>query len=278
MNGENNFNNQFNGGLNNQVPQQSGPNPQNNQEQSFNNFNGMQGNIAGQANGFNNQMPQQPGPNPQNNQEQNFNNFNGMQGNMMGQANGFNNQMPQQPNSNMPVNNFGQQQPGQFQNGPMPMPMNNQFNNNNGQQKKSNTGKIIGIAVGAFVVLGIAYTFLGGKTLTCTRHTALFEMPYDDTIKIKFNDGKVKKIEQTVTMDLGKNISKKDEFINAMKEDYEEDKVDGFSYSVSSKDTKITFKLTASSKDAIEEFYYLDEDDDYDSIKKELISDEYTCK
>lgn len=276
MNGENNFNNQFNGGLNNQVPQQSGPNPQNNQEQSFNNFNGMQGNIAGQANGFNNQMPQQPIPNPQNNQGQSFNNFNGMQGNMMGQANGFNNQMPQQPNSNMPVNNFGQQQQGQFQNGPMPM--GNQFNNNNGQQKKSNTGKIICIAVGAFVVLGIAYTFLGGKTLTCTRHTTLFEMPYDDTIKIKFNDGKVKKIEQTVTMDLGKNISKKDEFINAMKEDYEEDKVDGFSYSVSSKDTKITFKLTASSKDAIEEFYYLDEDDDYDSIKKELISDEYTCK
>ena len=276
MNGENNFNNQFNGGLNNQVPQQSGPNPQNNQEQSFNNFNGMQGNIAGQANGFNNQMPQQPGPNPQNNQEQSFNNFNGMQGNMMDQTNGFNNQMPQQPNSNMPVNNFGQQQQGQFQNGPMPM--GNQFNNNNGQQKKSNTGKIICIAVGAFVVLGIAYTFLGGKTLTCTRHDSFSGVSYEDTIKVKFRDDKIKRIEQTGTIDLGSNISKKDEFIDAIKEDYEEEKTDGLSYSISSKDSKVTFKVTASSKDAIEKFYYLDEDASYDSVKSELIADKYTCK
>ncbi len=240
MNGENNFNNQFNGGLNNQVPQQSGPNPQNNQEQIFNNFNGMQGNIAGQANGCNNQMPQQP-------------------------------------NFNMPVNNFGQQQQqGQFQNGPMPM--GNQFNNNNGQQKKSNTGKIICIAVGAFIVLGIAYTFLGGKTLTCTRHDSFSGVSYEDTIKVKFRDDKIKRIEQTGTIDLGSNISKKDEFIDAIKEDYEEEKTDGFSYSISSKDSKVTFKVTASSKDAIEKFYYLDEDDSYDSVKDTLIADKYTCK
>ena len=270
MNGENNYNNQFNGELNNQAPQQLGPDPQNNQGQSFNNFNGMQGNMTSQANGFNNQMPQQPGPNPQNNQEQSFNNFNGMQGNMTSQANGFNNQMPQQPNFNMPVNNFGQQQ-NQFQN-----TMNNQFNNV--QQKKSNTGKIICIAVGAFVALGIAYTFLGGKTLTCTRHESFSGLSYEDTIKVKFSNDKIKRIEQTGTIDLGSNISKKDEFIDAIKEDYEEEKIDGFSYSISSKDSKVTFKVTASSKDAIEKFYYLDEDESYDSVKSELISDKYTCK
>ena len=194
------------------------------------------------------------------------NGFNGMQENRSNQENEFNNQIPQ--------NNLNQQQ-GQFQNGPTPM--NNQFNNNNRQQK-NNTIKIVGIVVGVVAVIGIAYTFLAGKTLTCTRQDKFSGMSYEDTIKVKFRDDKVKRIEQIGTIDLGSNISKKDEFIDAIKEEYDETESDGFSYSISSKDTKVTFKITVSSMEAIENFYYLDEDDNYDSVKNDLISNKYTCK
>lgn len=154
----------------------------------------------------------------------------------------------------------------------------NQENEFNNQIPKNNTIKIVSIVVGVVVVIGIAYTFLAGKTLTCTRQDKFYGISYEDTIKAKFRDDKVKRIEQIGTIDLGSNISRKDEFIDAIKEEYDETKSNGFSYSISSKDTKVTFKITASSMEAVENFYYLDEDDNYDSVKNDLISNKYTCK
>ena len=186
MNGENNFNNQFNGNFNNQMPQQSGPNAQNG------NFNGMQGN------GFNNQMPQ---------------------------------------------NNFNQQQ-GQFQNGPMPMPMNNQFNN--GRQKNNGTIKIVGIVVGVVAVIGIAYTFLGGKSLTCTKHDSIYGMSADDTIKLKFKNDKISRVDETIILDMGSYASKKDTIIESFNEEYDDD-IPGLSISTDTNGSKVTFKISATS-------------------------------
>ncbi len=217
MNGENNFNNQFNGGFNNQMPQQSGPNAQNG------NFNGMQGN------GFNNQMPQ---------------------------------------------NNFNQQQ-GQFQNGPMPMPMNNQFNN--GQQKNNGTIKIVGIVVGVAAVIGIAYTFLGGKGLTCTKHDSIYGMSTDDTIKLKFKNDKISRADETIILDMGSYASQKDTIIESFNEEYDED-ISGFSISTDTNGNKVTFKISATSEEAIDEYFIAYGEPDYDSTKSTLEKRGYSCK
>lgn len=232
MNGENNFNNnQFNGGFNNQMPQQ------NNQGGNFNNSNGMQG-FNQQDNGFNNQVSQSPMPN------------------------------------SMPQNNFNQA-PGQFQNGPMPMPMNNQFNN--GQQKNNGTIKIVGIVVGVVAVIGIAYTFLGGKSLTCTKHDSIYGMAADDTIKLKFKNDKIVRVDQTFVLDMGSYASQKDTMIESIKEEYDED-ISGFSISTDTNGNKVTFNISATSEEAIDEYFIAYGEPDYDSTKSTLEKRGYSCK
>lgn len=212
-------------------------------------------NFNNQFNGqFNNQMPQQSGPNAQNG------NFNGMQGN------GFNNQMPQ--------NNFNQQQ-GQFQNGPMPMPMNNQFNN--GQQKNNGTIKIVGIVVGVAAVIGIAYTFLGGKTLTCTKHDSIYGMSSDDTFKLKFKNDKISRADEILVLDMGSYISQKDDFIESFNKQYDDD-IPGLSISADTNGSKVTFKISATSEEAIDEYFIEYGEPSYDSTKSTLEKRGYSCK
>lgn len=214
-----------------------------NGENNFNNqFNGQ----------FNNQMPQQSGPNAQNG------NFNGMQGN------GFNNQMPQ--------NNFNQQQ-GQFQNGPMPM--NNQFNT--GQQKNNGTIKIVGIVVGVVAVIGIAYTFLGGKSLTCTKHDSIYGMSADDTIKLKFKHDKISRADETIILDMGSYFSQKDTIIESFNEEYDDD-IPGLSISTDTNGSKVTFKISATSEEAIDEYFIVYGEPSYDSTKSTLEKRGYSCK
>ena len=214
-----------------------------NGENNFNNqFNGQ----------FNNQMPQQSGPNAQNG------NFNGMQGN------GFNNQMPQ--------NNFNQQQ-GQFQNGPMPM--NNQFNT--GQQKNNGTIKIVGIVVGVVAVIGIAYTFLGGKSLTCTKHDSIYGMSADDTIKLKFKNDKISRVDETIILDMGSYASKKDTIIESFNEEYDDD-IPGLSISTDTNGSKVTFEISATSEEAIDEYFIVYGEPSYDSTKSTLEKRGYSCK
>ncbi len=211
------------------------------------------------------------GNNNFNNQSNNngFNNSNNTQGNMLnlnqGGNNGFNNQMPQ--------NNLNQQQ-NQFQNGPMPCPMNNQFNNNNNSGQKKNTlGIILGV-VGVIALVGIGYSFFGGKTLTCTTSDKTYGMTYNDVVKVKFKNDKVKSINQETTVDLGDYSSQKDEIVKMFEEEYEDD--DDLTYSVKTQGDKIVVSVTATTEDGFDYFFYGDYN--YDDLKKDLEDDGYTCK
>ena len=194
-----------------------------------------------------------------------FNNSNNMQGNMMYQNqgnNGFNNQMPQ--------NNFNQQQ-NQYQSGPMPRPMNNQFNNNSGQ-KNNSLGIIIGI-VSFIAVAGIGYYFLGGKTLTCTKSGTSYGLSTEDVIKVKFQNDKIKSVSQTGTLDLGNYVSQKDEVIEMLNEEYEDE--EGVVYSIKSQDDKIIVNLSATTEEGFEYFFLGNYN--YDSLKEDLEDYDYTC-
>ena len=188
------------------------------------------------------------------------NGFNGMQENRSNQENEFNNQIPQ--------NNLNQQQ-GQFQNGPTPM--NNQFNNNSGQ-KNNSLGIIIGI-VSFIAVAGIGYYFLGGKTLTCTKSGTSYGLSTEDVIKVKFQNDKIKSVSQTGTLDLGNYVSQKDEVIEMLNEEYEDE--DGVVYSIKSQDDKIIVNLSATTEEGFEYFFLGDYN--YDSLKEDLEDYDYTC-
>lgn len=202
------------------------------------------------------------------NGENNFNNpfnnngFNNQNNGFNNQNNGFNNPIPQ--------NNFNQQQ-GQFQNGPMPMPMNNQPNN--GQNKKKAIGIIVGVVVG-ICALGFIFSSSGNKTLTCSRSDTLSGMNYSETVNVYFKNNKVKSLKARFSYDLGSYASQKDLFVEALEESFEDE--EDFTYDIRADGDKIIVDISASNGDGVEE--YISSSANYDDVKEDLEEEGYTCK
>ncbi len=205
------------------------------------------------------------------NQQNDMNQYNqntmgyGMNPNMSNQFN-----MNQQNNINPSMNSFNQNMNDfSMKKKGLNLPIN--FKNIMNDKKK--IGLILGAVVGLILIIALALSMGGTKTLTCSSDVSLGEFSRKDTFEIKVKKNTVKSTKYTLVVNYDSEEMAKEQ-VNLLEQSTKEvlDDANIKAYDIKRKGSQVTFRAT------LDNGFYNTKSTNYKSLKEYFEKLEYTCK